>query len=187
MSRILPAVLIIVAIGIFFGYTSPTFTGPVAEAQTKIKSFDSALEASKEFKSREEELGVERSKLSSEGLNRLEAFLPDNVNNIQLILDLDALAARSGVRLSNFSIGDQTSEGESVEPGNSGALSLKSDEVLGSIDLSVTATGTYTAFQSFLRATEQSLRLLDITSITVTSKPTGIYTYDVVFRIYWLQ
>lgn len=186
MQQIFPAVLVIVAVGIFFGYTSPTFTGPVADAQTKIKGYDSALQAAEQFKKREEELEVERAALPAEGLERLQAFLPDNVNNIQLILDLDALAARSGVRLSNFQIGDQTSEGEAVKE-DGGAYALKSDEPLGMIDLSVTATGPYLSFISFLRATEKSLRLLDVVSVTVSSDITGVYKYDVLFRIYWLQ
>jgi len=185
MQKLIPAVLVLIAIGIFFVFTSPTYTGPVAEAKLEIKSLDSALAAAQEFSTQERNLKEERAALPVEGLERLNAFLPDNVNNIQLILDLDALAARSGVRLSNFDIGEQASgEEEEVQEGN---LVLDSTDPVGHIDITVTAEGTYSSFRSFLEATEQSLRLLDLVGINIKSEPTGVYTYDMTFRIYWLQ
>lgn len=186
MQRIFPIVLLVIAIGIFFTYTSPTFAGPVGSAQTKIRSYNSALDAAEAFKEQESRLAIERTAIPAEGLTRLEAFLPDNVNNIQLILDLDALAARAGVQLSNFSIEGDGAAAQTQSSGD-GALALESTNPVGSIDVTVTAVGSYGAFRNFLESAEKSLRLLDVVGINITSSDSGVYTYDVTLRIYWLQ
>lgn len=182
MQRLFPAVLIMIAVGIFFTYTSPAFNGPVSTAQAKIKSYNSALEAAENFKDREAQLQIERAAIEPDDLARLEAFLPDSVNNIQLILDLDALAAKSGVRLSNFNIEEPSAPGAPE-----GELALESTSPVGSIEITVTAVGSYMAFNTFLEAAEKSLRLLDVVGLSVKGGETGVYTYDVTFRIYWLQ
>jgi len=186
IQRFLPILLIVIAIGVFFAYTSPAYTGKVASAKQEVASLDSALAAADAFKERENQLERERLALPADKLARLEAFLPDNVNNIQLILDLDALAARSGVRLSNFNVGEQPAEGSNQ--GNAGGdLSLQETETVGNLEITVTATGSYAAFRSFLEASERSLRLLDLVSVNVKAERSGVYTYDMTFRIYWLQ
>lgn len=185
MHRVFPILLILLAIGLFVAYTNPTFSGPVADAQAKIRSYDSAIQAAEKFKKREGELALELGSLNEEQLKRLNVFLPDNVNNIQLILDLDVLASKSGVSLSNFSIGEQGADGSAVTREQD--IPLNSDEVVDSIDITVTAEGTYLAFQTFLTAIEKSLRPLDIVGLTITAKDTGVYTYDLTFRIYWLR
>ncbi|HYE23485.1 MAG TPA: hypothetical protein VEA92_03540 [Candidatus Paceibacterota bacterium] len=188
MQRFLPVLLIVVAVGIFFAYTNPTYTGAVAAARTEVQSLNGALEAATAFESRESELEEQQQALPADGLARLVAFLPDNVNNIQLILDLDALAARSGVRLSNFNVGS-TEEGgaEEGDVDMGGSLALESTESIESLDITVTAEGSYTSFRAFIEAAEKSLRILDLVSINVESATTGVYSYDMTFRIYWLK
>jgi len=140
----------------------------------------------------------------------LEAFRPDGVDNVQLILDLDALAARSGVTLSNFDVSGQ-GDGEQTGPaaggtttgaagtpagatpaGNSagslgGGLSLSAGTPVDSIELTLTATGSYNAFRRFLGGIEQSLRPLDVVSLKVEPGETGVYNYDMTIRLYWLR
>ena len=185
IQRLLPIVIVIAAIGLFFVYTSPAYTGPVTAARLEVESLNGALKAADAFKERESQLLAERDALPAEDLARLEAFLPNNVNNIQLILDLDALAARSGVRLSNFNVGEQASDGSATTDDES--ISLESTSAVGFIDITLTAEGTYSAFRSFIQATEQSLRMLDLVALNIDGSATGVYTYDMTFRIYWLQ
>jgi len=55
------------------------------------------------------------------------------------------------------------------------------------VDLSLSAIGTYTALQNFLRGVEKSVRLLDIKDIVVKGSDTGVYTYQMKLRLYWLR
>lgn len=186
-SRFLPIVGILIAFGLFFGYIHPTYTGPVAEQRAQIRSYNTALQAAQMFTAKESELLSEQNAISEESLARLEAMLPNGVDNVQLILDLDALANRTGVRLSNFDVAP-TIDDDEVESGLTGnRISLTGERPAESLTLAVSATGSYAAFRTFLEGTERSLRLLDLVGLEVRDSATGVYTYDMVFRIYWLR
>lgn len=206
-SRIVPLLLLIGAIGLFLGYTQPTYGGTIAALKDEILGLDSALQAAEQFKQKEAQLTQQRNAMSGEQLERLESFLPDSVDNVQLIVDLNSLASRSGVQLSEFSIdgGSESTQKtntatEAAAPvaapltspaagggalGNS--LALQSSEPTESLELSVSATGSYAAFRTFLAGVEQSLRPLDVIELSVEDSGTGVYTYDITFRLYWLR
>jgi hypothetical protein len=181
ISRLAPVVLFLIAIGLFFAYTSPTYSENVQALRAEIRSYDAALRAAGEYKEKESRILAVRAGLSPDARERLEAFLPDGVDNVQLILDLDALADRSGVTLSNF---DVTSP-EASEDGD--RLTLEGDSLVESLDIGVTAVGNYDAFKTFLAAAERSLRPLDLVELSIEDSDTGVYTYIMKFRIYWLR
>jgi len=207
-SRIIPILLIIGAVGLFIGYTQPTYDGSVAALKDEITNLDNALNAAEQFKQKEAQLTQQRNAISGEQLDRLESFLPDSVDNVQLIVDLNSLAARSGVQLSDFSIENGTTNsaatatsgaapvattmpvsGSGAAPltTQSSTLALQSSEPTESLELSVSATGSYAAFRTFLTGVEQSLRPLDVVELSVQDSATGVYTYDITFRLYWLR
>jgi hypothetical protein len=189
MSRILPFIIVILAIGLFFGYVKPTWDGEITTARSEIDSYNSALAASDRFSAKEAALEQERDSLPADGLARLNTFLPDSVDNIQLILDLNALAQRSGMTLSNFTtsaapnLPDATTATSSANTGAIGANASPVDY----LTLSVNATGTYASFRKFLSGVEQSLRPLDVTTLTVNDSDTGVYTYQMTLKFYWLH
>ncbi len=182
--RLLPFVFILAAIGLFFAYISPAYSGVIATTNANIATDKSALDAAAAFTKKENELIAQRDALDPTNVQRLMSFMPDGVNNIQLIVDLNALAARSGVTLSAFDIAAPTNTSAAAAAGDS---SLPSTKLTNSLNASVSATGTYGNFESFLIATEQSLRPMDITHLSITPASTGLYTYSVTFRIYWLN
>ncbi|MDB5245044.1 MAG: hypothetical protein JWN90_149 [Parcubacteria group bacterium] len=190
MSRLVPVVALIISIALFLLYVKPTYSGPIQETKTKIDSYTAALAAADRFSQKEAELTQARANISADSLARLGSFLPDGVDNVQLILDLDALAARSGVTLSNFDIkatdGSGTSATTPSVPGQLGP-GLASNTPVDSLDLTLSASGTYPAFRSFLTGVEQSLRPLDVVNLNVSESTTGVYKYDMTIRIYWLH
>lgn len=188
-SRLLPLIIIIGAIGLVWGYAHPTYTGSIAELQSDIKDFDTALDAAQQFKLKETELARQRAAIAPEDLARLEAFLPDTVDNVQLIVDLNALAERSGVELSEFNIGGEgasTPEGQGAAT-DPNATPVLENEATESIELSVDAVGTYESFRTFLDGVEQSLRPLDAVEVAVQDSQTGVYSYALTLRLYWLR
>jgi len=188
MSRVIPFIIIVLAIGLFIGYIRPTWDGQVAEAQTEIANYNSALDAASRFSAKEAALETERNQLPQDQLDRLNAFLPDSVNNIQLILDLNALAARSGVTLSNFATSEtpNASEDPTQAASANGAFTGAASPV-DSLTLTLSASGTYSAFRTFLSGIEASLRPLDVTALSVTDSDTGVYTYELTLKFYWLH
>ena len=80
---------------------------------------------------------------------------------------------------------DSSSDGSS--DGSSASGSTQPSSLTDSLQLSVSATGTYSAFQTFLAASEQSLRPMDVMDLSLKSATTGVYTYAITYQIYWLQ
>ncbi|MFZ1987809.1 MAG: hypothetical protein WAV21_02125 [Minisyncoccia bacterium] len=186
MSRfIIPFAALLIAVGLFFGYVRPTWTLDIAAKKVEIASYDSALDAAARFAEKQAELEQKRNAIPQESLQRLDAFLPDSVDNIQLILDLNALAARSGIELSDFDTGainnaeDQQNTEEDPDARN--------QPLVDSLQLSLKAEGTYAAFRSFIAGIEQSLRPLDLVAVSVSDSDTGVYGYDIKLNFYWLH
>jgi len=182
-NRFFASVALLFAVVTFFAYINPLWNGSIAETKVAIAQDDKALASAKEYKDRQEELRGIRDAIDPAALERLNKFLPDSVDNVGLILDLNALAARSGLALSSINV----SEDGNGMTSSSGGLSSADVNPVGSIDLTISAVGTYAAFQTFLQGVERSQRLLDVRDLTVTGSSSGLYNYKMSVRIYWLR
>jgi hypothetical protein len=200
MSRLLPLIAIVFAIALFFLYIRPTYSGAISDTRQQIKSYDDALEAADRFQQKEAELTQARSQIPAESLARLNEFLPDGVDNVQLILDLNALAARSGMTLADFTTNnssdgssDQDDSAQSQPVGPDGGMTpgagagLVSSSPIDSLNLTFQGTGTYANFRTFLAGMENSLRPMDVINVDIDKSDTGVYTYTITTRIYWLR
>jgi Tfp pilus assembly protein PilO len=170
------------SVAIFFVYVNRTWNGSIAEHKAAIAVDEEALKAAEKFMDQQSQLEAERNAIDSADLARLSTFLPGSVDNVHLILDLNALAARSGLSLSNVGVTTNASAA-----GATGASSLAGTSAVGSVDLALSAVGTYSALQTFLSGVERSARLLDVQDISATGSDTGVYTYQMKMRIYWLH
>ncbi|MBU6214587.1 type 4a pilus biogenesis protein PilO [Patescibacteria group bacterium] len=181
-SRTLSIVAVIVALGIFFGYINPTLSGSIADTKTKIASDDKALAAASSFAAQVKRLTDAQNTIGSANLARLMLLLPDSVNNIGLILDLNALAAKSSISVSAIDV-SPIAQASATVPGT--GPGIQSPEQ--SMDFSLTLVGTYSAFKTFLAGIEKSQRLLDVQDLSIQGSDTGVYTYKLKIRLYWLR
>jgi len=186
-DRVLPLVALLVAVGIFFVYVNPTWSGPIAATKEEIALNDQALKAADQFAAQQNALAAARNAIDPANLARLSTLLPDSVDNVVLILDLNALAARSGFSLANIDVISNTAGGAGVSAPQGQGLPAAGTNPVGSIDLSLSAVGTYAAMQAFLTGVERSARLLDVRDIVVRGSDTGVYNYQMVLRLYWLR
>lgn len=184
-SRILPAVALLIAVGIFFVYVNPTWTGSIRTARATIKNSDQAIAAAEQYTARQNQLAAERDAIDPAQLAALSTFLPDSVDNVQLIIDLNALAARSGLSVADIDV-VADAFGESSAESDTGAIGTDSSPV-NSVDLSLSASGTFAALQTFLKGIEKSARLLDVQDLVVQGSETGIYNYQMTMHLYWLR
>ena len=197
-SRLLPFICLVAAVGIFFAYVNPLWNGKIASAKAAIASDNQALDSAAAYVKRENELAAQMNAIDPASLAHLKTFLPDSVDNVGLTLDLNALAARSGLTLSSIDVanaGANSGTGgapASTQPAAMGAPASGvtvggGTDPVGTVDMTVAAKGTYGALQSFLKGVELSQRLLDVTDLTVTGSDSGLYTYQMTLRLYWLR
>ncbi len=181
MRFAIPLVLVGAAIGLFVLWTNPTYTGSKA-LQQEVGEYDEALNKSQELRKVRDELLSRRNTFSTDDLQKLQRMLPDNVDNIRLIIEINNIAARHGIVLENVALGELS---DSREARGDFAVGASGDPV-GSVDVSFAVTATYETFLTFLQDLERSLRIVDVQSIDFSSE--GARTqYSLKIRTYWLQ
>ncbi|MCX6712594.1 MAG: type 4a pilus biogenesis protein PilO [Candidatus Vogelbacteria bacterium] len=115
-------------------------------------------------------------------LTRLDELLPDHVDNIQLIIDVNGIAKENGMAIKNIRV----ATGENGDMPDRKLVAVP-DPSLGAMILSFSVTGTYEAYKKFLTDLASSLRLIDISSVAFATDEKGIYTYNVSLKTYWLK
>ncbi len=180
---------ILMAGGVFFFYTKPVYDGTQALAAQNAQ-YDAALAKAAQLQQIKESLLQKYNSFDPNALARLSTMLPDQVDNIRLILDLDSIAAHYNMGIQNVDIA-ASSPGESNGSGVIGAI--QSDQrPYNSLTLTFTTTGTYSEFKRFLGDLDSSLRLVDVVNMQMsggTSLGGGDpqYTYSLTLQTYWLR
>lgn len=183
MRFIFPTLLVLAAIGLFVIYTNPQYAA-VSTLQTQQAAYDQALTNSKKLLALRDTLTAQYNALTPDDLSRLQTLMPDSVDNIHLVLDIQGIANKYGMNVSDIDFGDDSSE-------SSTATQSTTDQntIYGTYDMGFSVTGTYQNFLSFLGDLEQSLRIIDVESIAFdTTAATGAsYKYTLKVQTYWLK
>jgi hypothetical protein len=173
------------AVGLFFFYTRTAYDS-VREMQVTIKEYDQALEKANQLQALKQSLLSRFNAFNPADVERLHKLLPDHVDNVRLVLDLDTLASKNGFALQNVVI--NAPQGASEEPAAIGA----NRDAFDSLTLRFATIGTYPNFVKFITAIENSLRVVDVVSLTMDPDASAIggepnYRFDITLRTYWLK
>lgn len=186
MRVLIPSILIAAAIGLFVMYVNPAYQGPggIKSLQTQVSAFDEALNKAQELKSSRDKLISKRNTFSADNVQKLERILPDNVDNIRFVIEINGIAARHNLSLKNVSLGTVSD----AKSGRSALAVGSSGDPVGSAEISFGLNATYDEFLTFLQDLEHSLRVVDIEKISFKSADTGErYDYSLTIRTYWLH
>lgn len=184
MFRTIVSLICLVAGGaIFFMYTQPTYDG-VKTVNAQIAQYDAALSKASELQQRKQTLLSRYNTFDPADIDRLQKLLPDHVDNIRLILDLDSLAGKHGMAIQNVAVSSAASAQTGVS--TLGSVSA-SKQRYDSLTIKFSTQATYDTFQQFLTDLEESLRIVDLISLSITRSSDGLYTYDMTLRTYWLK
>ena len=157
MQLVTPIVIFVISLGIFFGYTDPTYSKIVEQKKLEAEYVE-ALSKSRELQDIRESLLAEYNAFKPEDITRLEKLLPDNIDNVRLIMEIDALAKDHGLTVKNLSV----REDAKADP-NSKVVGPDTMEY-SSVTLDFLVPASYEDFQVFLADLEKSLRLVDVVS-----------------------
>ncbi len=184
---IFPSVLVAIAIVLFFSYIQPTYHA-IGELRIKRAAQEEALANVRQLDETINQLTTTYDAISEEDRTRLLKMMPDDVNNIPLILDTQGVAKRFGLVAQDikFDVPKSTTKGA-----QSASAAVAGQKDYGIFDLEFSVASTYGNFTQFLNELEKSLRIIDITSIIFStdkiSSGTGIYKFTVKVRTYWLK
>ena len=66
-------------------------------------------------------------------------------------------------------------------------IAIGGNETIGSVTLGFSVTTRYQTFKDFLHSLENSLRLADVTNISIKNTSGDFYDFDVTIKTYWLR
>ncbi len=179
MRLFLPILFLAISGSLFFLYIDPAYKG-VQALLTEQEQIDQALSRSRELQDVRDALLARYNTFPTTEIDRLQKLVPDHVDNVRLILDLDSMAGKYGMRVRDVSIqGDTTRQ-------DSGALGID-DSAYESVVLSFAVSGSYDTFRRFLVDLERSLRLVDVVGLSFQASETGIYDFTFNIKTYWLK
>ncbi len=179
MSRFLiPLFLIIVSGVLLFGYVTNLFSDIKTLQAQKTEINDTLGKGAELGRVISEKLDIYK-KFSGEEKDRLNKFLPDNIDSVRLIIDINEIASRRGLNIRNISVG-------ASGVGPSGSIGPDNREY-GTANLSFSISAPYEVFKLFLGDIEDSLRLVDIDSVSFTAGESNLYEYNINIKTYWLK
>lgn len=193
----MPVILIGIAVSVFFVFTNP-FYEKVSLLRAQVASYDEALSNSKAFETERDKLTAKFNAIDKDNLSKLQKLLPENVDNIRLILEIEKIAAPYGMTLKDVKY-DTVSKETKTQPqgvmqGGVAGQTLSKD--YGTWNFEFSTAGTYNNFLKFMVDLEKNLRIVDIASITFSSgsgntsfgsASSEIYKFNFKIKTYWLK
>lgn len=191
MNRNITAtILIVLAIGIYVTFTRAKLV-EVNEVRAVNSEYVSALASASELIKVRDSVLKDYNALSQEDRARLDKMLPNTVDNIRLIIDLNSVALRRGFSLHNIravaSVNKAQSTPTMVSPDGSSEINSIPTPTLDVVNVSFTVSASYQQFIDLLRDLEANLRIMDVTHLTVTAGQNGLYEFGVDLKTYWLR
>ncbi len=186
MRSFTPIILIAISIGLFFLFIMPRYHD-VQDLQAKQVEYKNALTEASALGETRDDLLTRYNSFSQDNLNRIARLIPDTVNTVKLMTDIDSIAGRYGTTLRNITVNQAVDTSQVV-----GQATTAPAKPYQTTSISFHFVTTYPNLISFLRDLEKSLELVDVKSIsfnvaTDIGPSAGLYEYQITLNTYSLR
>ncbi len=179
--RLTPIILIIIALSVFIWYIDPVYK-EIKTLSAEKNEYSETLSRSEDLLEIRDSLREKYNQIPPNNLDRIKKMLPDAVDNVRLIIDINNIATKYGLRLGNVDL-----QSGIEEEGDTDTSVSESSQTYGEVEIGFSVATTYEVFKRFLEDLEGSLRLVDVTGIGFNRTDTGIYNFDLRVKTYWLK
>lgn len=184
---LLPLVMIASSVGLYFGYIDQTYQN-IKVLNEQKQEYDAAIQNANQLTERRNALVSKVNALPSSEVDRLNKLIPDYVDSVRLIMEVDRIALKYGMSLREVRTDDLNKGKASETLGTLGAPQKDYDNV----NLSFSVLTTYQVFKQFMAELESNLRVSDVNKISFTApqgsaKNQDLYQFGVSLKTYWLK
>lgn len=173
MSNIMSIIFILAALGITFGYTSPKYNSTtansdltadgVAELKNLRTEYEAAIQKAAEIEEVRNGLLTKYNSISNADRDRISKLIPDNIDSVRLVIDINNIASSYGMSLRDISLVGSDSTTQNAD--NQAVVAQSPLYSYLTLDFSV--SGSYNNLVSFLGSLEKSLRIADVTNMDI--------------------
>jgi|GEM_PF-804840 Tfp pilus assembly protein PilN len=171
--------------GIFLGDKPQGLKKLLAEKQM----LNEALTNAAKLKDKIASLEQAEKNISTEDLAKLDKFIPDHIDNINLIIDINNIAETQGMTIKNVKVrsGSDTGGANNDLEGLSTNVSAASQNIIADTYLSFSVAGDYESLLNFLDNLANSLRVADVTSLSFSVDDKGVNQYNFEIKTHWVK
>ncbi len=199
MKIFFPISIVTISVIIFFVVINPLYNN-IKSLKNDVSTYNNALNSSTNLQKRRNSLLEKYRNISQKNKNRLDDFLPNTVNNIKFILEIERIANLHGMPLTDIKFEDRQNENSNnVSLGSKMVISnnISNSKSYGVFPVEFITEGSYNSFILFLKDIEHNLRIMDIKSISFAVPNSAvkignginpnIYSYKLNIQTYWLK
>lgn len=174
--------LIIISIAAFFMWINPHY-GNIKTLNVELADSTAALAQANLLNTKRSALVEQENSFNPSDVTKLQKLLPDTIDSIRFVIDMQGIAARHNLVIQDISIGDNARTSSAV------ASVGPAGKQYGETQLGFSVTTTYDNLQAFLGDLEKSLRVMEVKSLSfaVDSKNPTIYKINMSVGAFWLN
>lgn len=174
--KFLQAILLIISVVLFLVIINPKRV-VLIDLQKERDSFEIVRGHGQELQKTKAELIAKFKSIPEEEAARLLNFLPDTVDNVRLLVDIDAIAKRKRLNISGLRINTNEAQQEGENQGG-----------IGKVSMDFTVVSDYGEMKDLLVELEESLRMVDVRKISVAGgTDSRTVSTTVTIDTYWLR
>jgi len=177
---LMPIILIGISVVVFIMFINPGVER-IKIVDSEAAEYSEALTKSRELRALREELNSVYNSFPTNDLDFLKKMVPDHVDNVRLIIEIDNIASQYGMTVRDAELANSDSS-----DGSEGVIDLPG-RGKEEISLSFSVIASYESFLKFLGDLEQSLRIVDIESVDFTASDLDLNEYSLTVKTYWLS
>ena len=171
MKSFIPFIIIAISIAAYYLYLSPMYAD-IGVLQAKKAEYTGALAKAKELGVKRDKILAEYNAIPPESILRLKRIIPDNVNNVEIVTNINAIASQYGMSVRGVKIDQQQSQ----DRGDGTAKTVQSP--FKTLTIGFTVSGSYDQFLKFLKDLESNARLFDVSNLAIKNNSKGKTGFD---------
>lgn len=175
--------ILVIAITLSFFYVKPQYD-KLNLLKFEYAQYEDALNKAKELKVVRDQLLEKYKSIPDEDIDKLKKVVPEKYNPIKLVADLNGIAGKYGMVLSDVTI----KENNQVASINEGPENISLYKIV-SVDFST--KGSYENFILILKDLENNVQLADVKTLAVSPLKEGEKSIGLNFKVsvdtYWLK
>lgn len=182
MRSLMPILLIVVSVGLFYVFIDPRLQ-VARELSDEASEYKEAIQKANDLMVVRDELLTQYNSISSNDIERLKRIVPDSVDLVKMVADIDTIAGDLGIAIQSV---ETTEEVVDDSLGINDPASLRP---YLTADVSLKFITDYPNLILFLKELERSLQMIDIKSVTFSAgtSQNNLYDFSVSFQTYWLR
>ncbi len=184
IRTITPLFSIIIALLIFFFFSQPKFA-EIKQTQSEAAQYLTAASKAEEINAELSQKLTEKRAYPVEALERLDALVPESIDEIKILNDLNEMAKSHNMLFGNVTV-TKPEPFTGAEPVAVTSTQVVDYADLVTTDISFSLIGSYEQFKDFLSDLEQSIVMLEVLKITFTAGEGSLQQYEISARVFSL-